>query len=119
MKATEASRAGKGYMAANGSKIANYGGKKVVGCTDEWTGISMNMQCADVRKTLASVHRMNQGGNAVVLDGNKSYILHKSTGNTTPIKYEDGQYVFHMWVKKDEPGGAAFFDRFRLHNLLY
>ena len=66
----------------------------------------MNMQCADVRKTLASVHRVNQGGNAVVLDGNKSYILHKSTGNATPIKYEDGQYVFHARVKQGEKAAS-------------
>ena len=101
MRSTPASRAGKTYMAANGSKIENYGEKKVVGYTDDWTGISMTMQCADVRKTLASAHRMNQGGNKVVLDGTNSYIYHKAAGSTTPITYEDGQYVFYMWVPKD------------------
>ena len=98
-RTAEAATSGKGYMAANGSKIANYGEKRVVGYTDDWTGISMTMQCADVRKTLASVHRMNQGGNQVVLDGKDSYIFHKATGKTTPIEYSDGQYIFHMWVK--------------------
>ena len=81
LRPTEASKTGKSYMAANGSKIANFGEKKVVGYTDDWTGISMTMQCADVRKTLASVHRMNQGGNKVILDGVSSCILHKATGN--------------------------------------
>ena len=99
MKPTEASKAGKGYVAANGSKIANYGEKKVLGFTDDWTGISMNTQCADARKTLASVHRMNQGGNAVMLDGKDSYLVNKATGKKTKIEYEDGQYVMYVWVK--------------------
>ena len=65
------------------------------------------MQCADVRKTLASVHRRDQGGNQVVLDGKHSYIFHKATGRTTPIEYSDGQYIFHMWVKRDTQAAKA------------
>ena len=69
-------------MAANGSKIKNYGERKVTGYTDEGTAISMRMTCADVHKVLGSVHKMNQGGNLVVLDGECSY----------------GQYIMYMWV---------------------
>ena len=89
-------------MAANGSKIESYGEKKVAGYTDDWHGISMTMQCADLRKTLASVHRVNQGGDTVVLDGDESYVWHRKTGKVTPIEDADGQYVFHIWVQKDE-----------------
>ena len=88
-------------MAANGSKIESYGEKEVAGYTDDWHGISMTMQRAGVHKTLASGHRMNQGGNKVVLDGKSSYIEHKATGKKTPIQYEDGQYVFHTWAKRN------------------
>ena len=42
LKPTEASKSGKAYMAANGSRVANYGEKRVVGYTDDWTGISID-----------------------------------------------------------------------------
>ena len=99
---TEASAKGIGFVAANGTRIRNYGEKKVIGYTSEGEGVSMRMQCADVKKTLASVHRMNQGGNVVVLDGTKSYMVNKKSGTKTRIKYENGQYVFDLWVPVNE-----------------
>jgi hypothetical protein len=98
---TEASRQGKGYIAASGTNITNYGETSMIGFTDEWVGVTMKMQCADVKKTLGSVHRMNQGGNVVVLDGHNSYLMNKATGRKTRIGYEDGQYVMYLWVKSD------------------
>ena len=102
LKPTEASRRGIGFVAANGTRIQNYGEKKVIGYTDGGEGVSMKMQCADVQKTLASVHRMNQGGNVVVLDGANSYMVNKESKHKTRIGYENGQYVFHIWVPSDE-----------------
>ena len=95
---TAASKKGMGFVAANGTKIKNYGEKRVIGYTDDGEGVSLKMQCADVRKTLGSVHKMNQGGNVVVLDGNQSYMVNKKTMQKTRIQYEDGQYVFSIWV---------------------
>ena len=51
----------------------------------------MKMQCADVKKTLASVHRMNQWENVVVLDGGNSYIVNKESKKQTRIAYESEQ----------------------------
>ena len=51
-----------------------------------------------VKKVLCSVHKMNMGGNVVVLDGEKSYMQHKDSGKKTRIEYEDGQYVMCLWV---------------------
>ena len=98
LKETSASRRGVGFVAANGSKIQNYGERKVTGYTDEGTPISMRMTCADVHKVLGSVHKMNQGGNLVVLDGEHSYMKNKASGQKTKIHYEDGQYIMYMWV---------------------
>ena len=58
----------------------------------------MRMQRAEVKKVLGSVHKMNQGGNVVVLDGEKSYTQNKKTGQKTRIGYEEGQCVMYLWV---------------------
>ena len=70
--------------------------------------MSLKVQCADVQKTLGSVRKMNQGGNVVVLDGNQSYMVNKSTKQKTRIQYENGQYIFSIWVpaKKNEVPAA-------------
>ncbi len=62
----------------------------------------MRIQCADVKKILGSVHKMNLGGNVVVLDGDRSYMQNKETGKKTRINYELGQYVMHVWVPARE-----------------
>ena len=98
LKETAASRRGVGFVAANGSKIKNYGERKVTGYTDDGTAISMRMTCADVHKVLGSVHKMNQGGNLVVLDGEHSFMKNKTSGQKTKIHHEDGQYILYMWV---------------------
>ena len=63
----------------NGSRIKNYCEKKIFGCTDDGEGVSMRVQCADLNKVLCSVHKMNLGGNVVVLDVEKSYMQNKTT----------------------------------------
>ena len=98
LRETEMSRRKVGFVAANGSKIDNYGERTVVGYTEGGEGVSMRMTCADVQKVLGSVHRMNLGGNRVVLDGAESYMESKRSGKRTKIHYENGQYALYMWV---------------------
>ena len=62
----------------------------------------MRMTCADVRKPLCSVYRMNLSGNVVVFDGNRSYMQNKKSGQKTRIRCENGQYVFNLWVQASE-----------------
>jgi hypothetical protein len=52
---------------------------------------------------------MNQGGNAVILDGGNSYMIHKKTGKKTNIIHENGQYIMHIWIweGKTAQGGQA------------
>ena len=83
LRETAMSKNNVGFVAANGSKIANFGERTVTGYTDDGEGVSMRMTCADVHKVLGSVHRMNRGGNRVMLDGEESYIESKQTGRRT------------------------------------
>jgi hypothetical protein len=94
---TKMSEAGIGFVAANGSKIENYGEKQVVGYTDEGDAVGMRMTVADVHKVLGSVHKMNLGGNKVVLDGDRSYMEGKN-GKRIKIHYKDGQFIMYLWV---------------------
>ena len=58
----------------------------------------MSVQCADINKVLCSVHKVNLGGNVVVLDAEQSYMQNKTTMKKTKIAYEDGQYIMHLWL---------------------
>ncbi len=48
-----------------------------------------------MQKVLGSVHK---GGNVAVLDGEKSFMQNKRTGQKTTISYEGGQCVMYLWV---------------------
>jgi hypothetical protein len=107
MHDTVASRSGKCYSAANGSAIKNYGEKKLSGFTLDGSPFSMSVQCADVKRTLGSVYRLNQGGNMVVLDGKDSCMINKRSGKGIPIKEENGQFAIYIWVRDPEGQVAA------------
>jgi hypothetical protein len=100
---TKMSEAGIGFVAANGSRIANFGEKQVMGWTDEGDPVSMRMTVADVNKVLGSVHRMNRGGNKVVLNGDNSYMEGRN-GKRTKIHYKDGQFIMYLWVPAVKKG---------------
>ena len=98
MKETVMSKKGVGFIAANGSGIKSFGENRTVGYTESGEGFGMKIQCAEVKKVLGSAHKMNMGGNVVVLDGGKSYMQNKKSGQKTKIEYEGGQYVMYLWV---------------------
>ncbi len=83
-------------MRANGSGTKNYGEKRIAGHAESGDGSSMKIQRADARKVLGSVHKTNVGGNAVVLDRERSYTQKKRIG------YEKGQHVMQVWVPTTE-----------------
>ena len=100
VRETQAAKRRMGYIAANGTKIANYGERVLRGLNDQGKEMSMAVQVADVCKPLASVGRMNEAGNVVVLDGEDSYTMNKDSGHVTPIAWEDGKFTFDMWIPK-------------------
>ena len=42
---------------------------------------------------------MNETGLKVVLDGLNIFFIERSSGRSTPIKYEHGRYYFDIWVQ--------------------
>ena len=52
-----------------------------------------------MKRTLGSCYSMNRTGNKVVLDGENSYLINKSTRKKIKIHLEGRQYVFYMWIK--------------------
>ena len=61
----------------------------------------MKTQRADVKKALGSLRKMNLGGNAVALDGKKSYAQNKETEQRTRIEHEGGQCAIYLWAPSD------------------
>jgi hypothetical protein len=104
IRETEAVRKNMGYVAANGTKIANYGERVLRGTTNDGATVSMAVQVADVSRTLGSVNHMNKAGNVVVLDGHESYTLNKSTGRITDIKWNEGKFIMDMWLPIPQKG---------------
>ncbi len=63
--------------------------------------LNTKIQCADVKKVVGLVHKMNMRGKVVVLDCNKSYMQNKESGQKTRIEYEGGQHVMYLWAPPD------------------
>ena len=66
----------------------------------------MPIQITEVTKILMSVHRMNQAGLNVALDGKTSYFNDKK-GNINNINYEGGKYQFDAWTEKPQKQKVA------------
>ena len=62
----------------------------------------MRIACADVKKALASVHKVNMGGNVIVLDGERGDVQNKETKKRTRINYEHGQCITCVWAPVKE-----------------
>ena len=100
IRPTKASMAGIGYVAANGTKINNYGERRLQGVNHDWTPMGMSIQVSDVNKVLAAVSQICDAGNRVVFDNVGSYIESKATGKRTAMRRENGVYKFDMWIQK-------------------
>ena len=97
-------RAGKQYVAANGSKIADEGEKLVPAHTSAGKSITVKFRAASVVKPLMSVRRINQAGNVVVLDDKDPYIKCRKTGDITKLRCQNGVFVMDLWVNAQEAG---------------
>ena len=75
IRKTKAAAMGVGYVAANGSKIENYGERVLKGVTDDGPGVAMAVQVADVKRPLGSVYRMS------------------------PLVEDNGKYMFNIWMR--------------------
>ena len=111
IKETRASRLGLNYQAANGTKIKNYGQKEIKGKNDESNDVSMTIQCADVKKVLGSVGRMNEAENTVIFSKGRSVIIKDPNSEIakkaismakkeriTELRRDKGVFKFDVWV---------------------
>ena len=89
LEETKSSKAGEHYVAANGSKITNYGQRKVKGVTPkedgEWQKIDLCMQVADVKKPLCSVSKLADTGYECVQGKRGCFLLDITTIGRIPL----------------------------------
>ena len=100
---TERSRAGTGFRAANGTHIKHYGQRNIDGFGDQYQGINMKAQVAEVRSSLGSVSQMVRAGNRVHFEAGNCYVQHIASGKITPIEEKDGMYEIGIWVQSAVP----------------
>ena len=94
-----ASKRGVQYEVANGVRIPNLGEKHFQGYTEEGLPRNLKAQVCDVNKALLSVSKLVHMGNAVVFDGEGSYIEDKATGERLWLREQGGMYMLKLWVK--------------------
>ena len=106
---TEESINGVGFVAANGTRMENYGKTKKKFKKDGKEK-AMNFAVTDCKKPLASVSKIVDKGNRVVFDEEESFIENKKTGEKIMLERERGTYVmvveFEVGTKKD--GNSCF-----------
>ena len=95
----DAKKAGVRYVAANGSKMDNYGEKRVRFKREGFNGVnSLLFQVTDVGKPRASVSRILDKGNAVIFSRGLggSYVINDKTGQRIPLVEEKGTFVMEV-----------------------
>jgi hypothetical protein len=99
---TEASKNDVGFIAANGSRMKNYGAIQVE-FKNQGKPMSMNFHATTVKKPLAAVCRITDRGNKVCFgpDPEDNFIMTISTGEKIPIKRERGTYVLETELKSN------------------
>ena len=106
---TEDSGKGIGFVAANGTRMENYGGTRVKFEKDGKLK-AMDFQVTDCKKPLASVAKIIERGNRVVFDEDGSYILNKATGEKIQLERERGTFVMvvEFGIDDDEKSNSGF-----------
>ena len=95
-------------MAANGTPIEVYGEKTIDFEVNNGRSCAMKYLITGVKKPLAAVSAIVDGGSRVVFDSESSYIENKVTGERIGLKRKDGAFMMEMNVhtKKEESEGA-------------
>ena len=58
----------------------------------------LRFQACGVRKTLVACSEAVDAGFKIVLDAEGSSLIHKASGEVTPIRRENGVFVMDAWV---------------------
>ena len=69
----------------------------------------ITFQAAGVQKGLLSAEKMNECGHVVVLDGDNSFIIHKTTGDINRLRRDEGNFMMDVWAPPPDVALAAGF----------
>ena len=101
---TQASKAGKCFLSANGGKIRNLGRKDITGYCVTGQKTELKFQVAEnLKMALFSVSKLERSGNKVVFDEQGSYIYNRATDTYTPLRKHNGAYMLDIWVQQSNP----------------
>ena len=89
---------GECFISASGEEIPNYGEVTIPLVTREQGIKAVKIQAAGVAKPLLSAEKLNQVGHFVVIDGDESCIINKSTYEVTALRREEGNFMLDVWV---------------------
>ena len=95
---TESSRKGCNFVAANNIVMRSYGMKQIMALDEEWRGMRINFQVAEVTKPLLSVRKLKNALNMVVLKRGGGYIRNLDTGRHTRLYERYGETRFAVWM---------------------
>ena len=97
------SLAGRGYRAANGTRIANLGQVTVPFSTAEGHHCAIPFQVAPVEQPLLSVAHLTEAGNIVTLGDKDGKVVNVATGRTIALERRGRIYIMKMFI----PDAAA------------
>ena len=97
------SRAGRGYRAANGTRIENLGQMQVPFGTAEGHRCKIPFQVADVEQPLISVAHLTAAGNRVELGDTDGRVLNVLSGRTIGLQRRGGVYIMKMFIADPAP----------------
>ena len=92
------SRAGRGYRAANGTRIANLGQQHVPFSTAEGHNCAIPFQVAPVEQPLLSVAHLTEAGNVVSLGDKDGQVVNVATGKTIALERRGRVYIMKMFI---------------------
>jgi hypothetical protein len=92
------SRAGRGYRAANGTRIANLGQQQVPFSTAEGHKCAIPFQVAPVEQPLLSVAHLTEAGNLVTLGDKDGKVVNVATGKAIALERRGRVYIMKMFI---------------------
>ena len=98
IKETAESLRGDCFVSPSGEDIPNFGEVSIPLVTREHSLKAVKFQAAGVAKPLLSAEKMNQAGHIVILDGDGSCIVNKTTHEVTALRREEGNFMLDVWV---------------------
>ena len=110
VEASEGSKAGKGFIAANGGRIPNKGQMTLSLKTEGNQKIQSTFQVCGTNRPLWSVAKICDSGCSVTFDAKQAVVTQKATGKQVcSFQRQGGLYVASLMLSK--PDGASSFTR--------